>query len=373
MAKTKTVPATKAQPRPQSSVPSTPVPPSKGSKDKSGKKGNPYEDLGSAQVKIQQAIRYRVVDPYTYLNMGGSLIVEKTIVALSSAVSRHLASKIELNALMGLKLEMSSVVAECLRKGTLNEVKTSIKPWQSILLGIIFTLFMGIVIPFVVLDLPFFPSLCVMGIAIGMFIASFNRIDIAHMGVLTLLGRRQRIFLDEGIHWLPWPFMDQESVDMRERVISLEEKDGIDAVAGNAEDASNEMPKDFNISKAIDREFQTESGVKVIDVLNTEILPTNTEILRAMEEEMKEAAKSKAQKRDMEEQGKRAVKLVAQFKAMGKDLDPTEALRMVQAQEGNLTRQEIIVNGVGEGDKMVGGLTAVFGQRDNSKNQGKSK
>ncbi|MDO8579639.1 MAG: hypothetical protein Q7R72_02085 [bacterium] len=309
-------------------------------------------DLGSAEVKIQQAIRWKVEDPYLFLNMGGMAQVERTIIAYSESITRAIASRVELDPLIALKLEVGQQIHQCFQKGREGEeqcpVETEIKPW-SVYVGIVFILLLAI-LPFTILtSMDVFPSICMILFAIGFGGAGVTVIAHQHIGIYTILGKRTHVYASEGYQWAPWPFMGYTSVDMREHLIELKTEDRvIKVIAGNAEGAGATIPE--NISEQIDRSFRNDSGVNVLEVLCSEILPTNLEILRAREALAVETARSDAQDEDMGRQGTRAASLRKKLPG----LPPLEALRAVQAQEGDLDRDEMIVTANGGVESLVG-------------------
>jgi len=320
------------------------------------------KDLGSAEVKIQQVIRWKIEDPFLFLNMGGATQVEKTIIAYSETITRAIAAMVELDSLIALKLEVGQNIHRCFQKGREKDeqgsIKIDIQPHKSIGCGALFVLLLSS-LPFIspLNNVAIFPSICVMIFAIGLGIGGITKIDHQHVGVLTILGKRKQKYASEGYQWALWPFMDYTQVDMRERLIELKTDDRvIKVIAGNAENAGNTIPE--NISSQIDRSFRNDSGVNVLEVLCSEILPVNLDILRAREALAVEIAKSDAQDEDMKRQGKRAEELLMKLPG----LSPTEALRAVQAQEGDLSRDEMIVTG-GDGAEKFVGLVALAAKR----------
>ena len=326
-------------------------------------------DLGSAEVKIQQVIRWKVEDPYLFLNMGGAAQVEKTIIAYSEAITRAIASMVELDSLMALKLEVGRHIHKCFQKGRkvgdeqCPVEEADIKPW-SVGVGVAFVLLL-ISLPFIppMNNMDVFPSICMIILAVGLGIAGITKIEHQHFGIFTILGRRTHIYASEGYQWAPWPLMGYTPIDMRERLIELKTDDRmIKVIAGNAEGAGNIIPE--NISDQIDRSFRGDSGINVLEVLCSEILPVNLDILRAREALAVETAESDAQDEDMKRQGERAEALIK----LG--LSPTEAIRAVQAQEGDLTRDETIVTAGGGVETLAGLAVAVakkFGIQPNEK------
>ena len=298
--------------------------------------------------------------------MGGLEQVTKTILAYDEAITRAYATKIEMKPLIGLKLEVGRCIQKCFHKDASSEpegvVKAIVKPWWSITACFAFVL-LGLLWTFDSLPLlpkpnfEIFSTICVALLFIGFGLAGWKDIEEAHLGVVTVLGKRFRIFASEGSQWGLWPFISYDSVGIYERLTERKADNGIKVVAGSAEDAGDQMP---SISEHIDRSFRKESGVNVIEVLNTKILPTNQDLLRAWEELEQERAKSDAEDMDMRRQGLRAAELVRNLP----NLDPQEALRAVQAQEDHMTREEkiITVSGVGEGDRIIGLAAAIADQ-----------
>jgi len=314
-------------------------------------------DLSNTEVKIQQVIRWRVEDPYKFLNMGGKTQVENTIIAYSESITREIASKLKFDALVGLKTKVGQSVLNCLQKkkdeasGTENKTKT-IKESTYVYSSAIFIVLLAIS-PFIFFhDMSVVTSICVLLIALGFGVAGVRKIEIQHRGVMTILGKRTQRNVSEGYQWVPWPLMDFIQVDMREQLIELKTEDRmIKVIAGNANHAGDAMP--VNFSAEIDSNFRDESGVDVVSVLCSEILPANMEIIRSREALAIEMAKSKAQNEDMKSQGERAKLLMTNLPG----LSSTEALRAVQAQEGDLVRDEMIVTGA-DGAQQFFGLFA---------------
>lgn len=307
-------------------------------------------DLGSAEVKIQQVIRWKVEDPFLFLNMTGSEQVEKTIIAYSKSITRAIASMVELDSLIALKLEVGQRIHKCFQKERAqDEVKeTTAKHW-SVGVGVVF-IFLLAIMPFTVFrSMDVVPSICLIVLAIGLGMAGTTKIELKHVGVFTVLGRRTHVYVGEGYQWALWPFVSYTPVDMREHLIELKSDDRvIKVIAGNAKGAGNTIPE--NISVQINDSFRNDSGVNVLEVLCSAILPVNLDILRAREALFVEIAKSDAQDEDMRRQGERAKELRQHLPG----LPPIEALRAVQAQEGDLVRDEMIVTGADGAERFVG-------------------
>ncbi|MEK7607364.1 MAG: hypothetical protein AAB484_00325 [Patescibacteria group bacterium] len=314
-------------------------------------------DLGSAEVKIQQVIRWKVEDPFLFLNMTGSEQVERTIIAYSKSITRAIASMVELDSLIALKLEVGQRIHKCFQKeqaqnepnhveNKVKEIKT--RHW-SVGVGIVFVFLLAI-LPFTVFrSMDVVPSICMIVFAIGLGIAGTTKIEMEHVGVLTILGARTHKYVSEGYQWVLWPFVSYILVDMREHLIELKSDDRvIKVIAGNAKGAGNTIPEDISVQ--INDSFRNDSGVNVLEVLCSAILPVNLDILRAREALLVEIAKSDAQDEDMRRQGERAKELRQHLPG----LPPIEALRAVQAQEGDLIRDEMIVTGADGAERFVG-------------------
>jgi hypothetical protein len=356
-------------PQPQQNQP----PPPPQTPPNAAKPKDDVEDLGSAEMIVPQIIRWQVENPYKFLDQGGREQVEKTIKGIDESLTRTIASKIEMDPLIGLKLEIGNCVRSILQKDDdqLNQVSADLTPWMTIPTGVV------IVVVMIMLSLlsPWnvWPTILLVVLSVGFGLAGMKRINHKHMGVMTILGKRYHIFLDEGLHWLPWLVFGAEIVDMRQQHIDLTAKDkAIRVIAGNADDAGDKMPPRESISSQIDEQFREISGVNVLQVINTEIMPANEEILRARERKIQEKAISDAQDLDFKRQGERIKNFV---KDTG--VDATEVFKAVQAQEDKLARQEVIVSGAGQADTLIGGIIAaaqaIRGQKDQQQNQNRGK
>lgn len=317
----------------------------------------PDDKHGSVELKVPQTIRYQIEDPFNFLNMGGAEIVEKTIVAFSEEATRAILSKIEYKAAMGLSTGIGKLVTECLTPKTKKENtvdQNKISPVSTLTQGaicsvVLFAVFMAFFLWFDMGILTLIFALVVIG---AFIIAGLREIPKKHIGLHTKFEKREHKYYDEGIHWVFWPVYGFEIVDMRERIIELKEGDRLlKVVAGNAPDASHSLP--LSLPDIIDDEFEKKSGVTVLQVIFGEITPVNEELLRAAEKEILENAKSRGEDADVFAQARR-VKTYSKITGV----KPLEASRTIQAHEGNLKRTEVIVNGTGNADKLLGGIIA---------------
>lgn len=319
------------------------------------------QDPGSAEVRIDQTIRYRIKDPFKALSFGGIEQIERTIVAYSTSLTRAIASRVEMDPLIAQKTKIGKCIHEAFAKndagGQMAAVKPAIQPWMSFIACLAFVLVFVLAVP-AVTDWGVFPTITLMATMTAIAMIGWQKIDTGHAGVLTILGRRieslgvSNAVADEGYHWC-LPFMDYIAVDMREKTIPNKD---IIVIAGNAEDAGSEIPHD--ISEAIDNTYGPESGADVLAVITEEVMPTNKAIIEAREALKIEIGKSKAQDMDMRRQAQRAKNLITLLGQHG--LDAKEALRAVQAQEGDISRDELIVtiDSKGKADEVIGLLVA---------------
>lgn len=305
---------------------------------------------GAARARITEVVRYRITNPHKYLVMGGKAQVEEAIKAMAESITRTIASVIELDSLVGLKLNVGEQVSHCFRKGHEDEpspqVETLLFPWTTFFLGIAFLILIGM-IPFAT-NLDFLLSVAVWSVTIGIFLKGFKQVDIGHCGVLTLFGHRTAIYASEGRHWMLWPVNDLVIVDLREQLVKLPV---MEVIAGNAEDSKKTVPGD--IADSIDQQFEDISGVHIVQVDLTDVVPTSIDILIAQEKYAVEKAEADAEDLEANRMTVRAKKIKDDLGVSGE-----EAMRTVMAQSKHHTRQEIIVNGAGDIDKMLAAFIA---------------
>lgn len=308
--------------------------------------------------------------------MGGKAQVEEAIKAMAESITRTIASVVELDSLVGLKLNVGEQVGHCFRKGHEDEpdpqVEPILFPWTTFFLGFAFLILIGM-IPFAT-NLDFLLSVGIWATAIGIFLKGFKDVPIGHCGVLTLFGHRTPIYASEGKHWMLWPVTDLVVVDLREQLVKLPV---MEVIAGNAEDSKKTVPTD--IADGIDQQFEDISGVHIVQVDLTDILPTSVDILVAQEKYAIEKAEADAEDLEANRMTVRAKKIKDDLGVSGE-----EAMRTVMAQSKHHSRQEIIVNGAGDIDKILGAYIAGKrfvdnpdkkhgGGKDHGKGQGKDR
>lgn len=326
--------------------PMTPSPaPSTRTESKAPEGNNP----GSNEMKIEAVIRWRIFDPFKFLSLGGKEQAEKSIIAIAESLIRSISSCVEMDALIGLKLEVEKCVHQCFSKGEAPVFDPAITPIRSLAIGICITFIVGM-IPWLT-PLAIIPSIGMTLIALGIGIAGLKKINVGSGGCLTVLGKRVHMNASEGDHWILWPIFDFEIVDLREQVTELRGEKNILVIAGNAKDAGEQIPQ--GIAERIDHSFSDVSGIDVKMVTLPEILPTNQDILRARERYEVEKAEALAEGIEMDGITERAKRVKSELGVSGE-----EALRSAMAQAKHLQREEIIVNGAGKTDALIAGIIA---------------
>lgn len=344
------------------------------------------QDFGSAEVKIDQKIRYKIKDPYRSLSFGSPEQIEKTIIAYATSTTREIAARVEMDPLIAQKTSIGKHVhaafADKGAGGEMEDAKPSIKPISSWAACAIFIAVFGIAIPLV---LPWgeFMTVASMITVICYALAGKVKIDTGHVGVLTLVGNRMESFnilgwkfanalADEGTHWT-LPFVtDLIAVDVREKIAEIKD---LKVIAGNAENAGKIIPED--VAKSVDDTFGPELGVDILGVITEEVVPTDTGIIEARAEIIKmreqrriEEEKSKAEAVDSKERTERTLDMIQRL-GITDDGKKIQVLNMVAAQEDELERNETIitVNGAGEADRLIGSLIAAAQSIGAIKNQ----
>jgi hypothetical protein len=308
---------------------------------------------GSAELYVSVAIRWAVRDAFQFLNMGGAAQVERTVVSMTEGIIRAAAARVEYKTLMGKKLDIGTCVHECFHKEGHKSKVFEVKPWMSWAAGFSFSTVVALI---AWLSLGLIPAIIMIALSIGILMSGIKQIPIRSAGVTTVLGERKGFTFSEGIHWTLWPIVDFEIVDLRERVIELKKGEGdnegnaITVIAGTADNTGTEIPKD--LADSIDVDFEKSSGVDVIQVILSEVTPSNQAIVKAEEQIKIEEAEARSEGIEMKHMTERMKALVKE------GVPPAEALRMVFRQAGKSVPIEVIVNGAGDLDKLIAGLIA---------------
>lgn len=310
---------------------------------------------GAAELYVSVAIRWAVRDASKFLNTGGAAQVERTIISMTEGVVRAIAARVEYKTLMGKKLGIGTCLHQCFHKEGNKDKVHMVQPWKSWAAGFLFSTTVALIAWF---SLGLIPSIIMITLSIGILMSGIKQIPIRHAGVTTVLGERNGSMFSEGIHWTLWPIVDFEIVDLRERIIELKKGDGDDVgksitvIAGTADNTQAELPSPSDLASSIDVDFEDSSGVDVVQVILSEVTPSNQAIIKAEEQIKIEKAQAQSEGIEMEYMTNRMKELV---KA---GVPAPEALRMVFRQAGKDVPIEVIVNGAGDLDKLIGGIIA---------------
>ncbi|MDE1874504.1 MAG: polyhydroxyalkanoic acid system family protein [Patescibacteria group bacterium] len=255
---------------PPASVP-PPTPPAPPPHPSPAEPEKPGKD--TAEVRISSVIRWRVFDPYRYLEMGGKDVVVKALTGLYETSMRSIAARTLPNSLIARKLEAGESIRDGMNKADPHQMRFDpyLTPLKTIIAGLLICGLIGY--EGFSRSADYQVQLLVAALALGWFLFGLHNVPVGFGAALTMLGGRVKgrgngVCVGEGTHWFPKPFVNVIAVDLREQVMEFKDKNALKTLAGSVEDADDEIP---DLEKELDKSFATRSGAAIEQVMLTEI------------------------------------------------------------------------------------------------------